>query len=136
MDVRPQITVDLNEYGFDGQITLEPLDFVRRKRLQNNLGRATHFKDLNMDELKSQDLGDIIVYKVMAFMTSAPFKLDSIESFYGFMARLDKNELGSADRLFNRLENEIKTLKEDSPLPQSQDSQENRVSERGCCRTV
>lgn len=122
MDVRPQRIVDLTEYGLDSQIVLEPLDFVRKKQLQNNLGKTAHFSDANMVELKSQDLGDMMVYKVMAYIVKAPFKLNSIESFYKFMERADNVKLGNGDALFDRLNSEIKELTEggNDPLPSSQ----------------
>lgn len=74
-------------------------------------------------EMKSQDLGDLSVYRVMCYITSAPFKYTSIDGFYNFMKRLDSIRLGSANELFAELENTIKELKEDKgPLDGSQAS--------------
>ena len=90
MDVRPQRVIDLKEYKCEGEITLEPLDFRRRRTLQNNIGKSMHFKNGNMDMIEAQDLGDITVYKVMAYIVSAPFGFGQIEGFYKFMDRLDR----------------------------------------------
>ena len=132
MDVRPQRTIELSEYGMDSQIILEPLNFVRKKQLQNNLGRTTHFTDMNTMQLASQDYGDMMVYKAMAYIVKAPFKLNSIESFYNFMDRADRVRLGNGDALFDRINAEIESLSSgnDSPLQSSQEGLENPSSEQ------
>ena len=130
MDVRPQRIVELSEYGATGQITLEPLDFVRRRQLENNIGRTTHVAPQGDGlEMKSQDLGDLSVYRVMAYIVSAPFKFQSLEGFYNFMERLDKMKLGQAEALFKRLKDEINELKKEatSPLDGSQDTAQSKT---------
>lgn len=119
VELRPKREIALEEYGASGVITLEPLDFVRKKQLQNNMGKTLHMKDLmnGSPDLQSQDLGDLSVYRVMAYITSAPFKFDSIDGFYNFMARLDRVRLGNADRLFDALGQACKELREESSSP-------------------
>ena len=133
IDVRPSRTVNLTKYGYqDSQIVLEPLDFFRKKQLQNNLGKTTHVNANSNDfEMKSQDLGDLSVYRVMAYITSAPFKYDSLDGFYNFMKRLDQKRFGSAEELFKELEDAIKSLKEETnPLAESMGSEtQNSVPE-------
>lgn len=117
MDIRPQRIVDLKDYGLEGQIVLEPLDFVRRKKMQNNIGGCVNMNAIEDDVLESNRVGDIMVYRVLAFIVSAPFRYDNIESFYNFMEKLDRRELGSADRLFNELHAKVKELSEESSSP-------------------
>jgi len=117
--INPKVTVDLAKYGAEGQIVLEPLNFRRRKELQNNMGKTTHISSLKDEdiEMKSQDFGDLSVYRVMAYITSAPFRYDTLQGFYNFMDRLDRQRLGSADELFADLETEIKGLKGNNASP-------------------
>lgn len=121
MEARPQRIISLSEYGMDGEVTIEPLDFVRRKRLENNIGKASRFEG---DQIVAKDFGDIAIYNVMAHITSAPFKFESLDGFYKFMERMDKRELGSADRLFERMCAEVRAVesRENSPLEPSTDS--------------
>lgn len=127
-----KIVIELNEYGIDGEITLEPLNFRRRRQFENNIGKAVHYRNGRMDVVESQDLGDLTVYKVMAYITSAPFGYGRIDGFYSFMDRVDQKS-GKAEELFQRLQDEVKKLEEmGSPLDNSQEISEEDTEHRGC----
>ena len=121
MQVRPQIEVDLREFGVEGTITLMPMDFTRKTTLKNNIGKATHYaKKGDKIEVESQDLGDISIYTVMAYITDAPFDFKTLGGFMKFMAKLDRIEVGLADKLFNHLGEKIEEIKKGSASPFAQ----------------
>ena len=127
-----KIVIELSEYGMDGEITLEPLNFRRRRQLENNIGKAVHYRNGRMDVVESQDLGDLTVYKVMAYITSAPFGYGRIDGFYSFMDRVDQ-KCGKAEELFQRLQEEVKNLeKGGSPLEDSQATSDTATEQRDC----
>lgn len=128
MDVRPRIEVDLTEYGMDGTITMMPMGFTQRIALQNNIGKATHYRR-NDDglQIESQDLGDIAVYTVMAYITSAPFDFKTLKGFLSFMERVDRVQMGKSVELFERLNSEVKRIRkgELSPFVESEQAERN-----------
>lgn len=123
IDVKPNRIIDLTEYGLSGEITLEAPGFFKKKQFQNNVGKCTHFKDIEMKEIESQDIGDMMIYRVMQFIVTAPFKFESIDGFYKFMERVDKVKFGNADKLFEAMQKACAELEEDKnrPLEESQE---------------
>lgn len=111
METRPQINVDLSEYGMSGTITMEPLTFRRDMEYRNNIGTAIHYVGSG-EELRvvGQDMGTIKVYSVLAFVTQAPFPV-TLDGFMGFMDRADAIELGLGQRIFDRLTQEAERIK-------------------------
>lgn len=124
MEVRPSITVNLNEYGVEGAIRLEPLTLRREVQMKDNIGRCNHYSG-NGEELRIDriDTGSALVYTVMAYITQGPFKTNDIKSFLGFMDSVDEAG-GSSSELFKRLQKEIGRIKEGqlSPFAQSDTS--------------
>lgn len=123
MTVRPQVEVDLREFGLDGTIVLMPIDFARKTALKNNIGKATHYtKNGDRVEIESQDLGDIAIYSVMAYITDAPFDYKTLGGFMKFMQKLDRIEVGLAEKLFDCLGERIEEIKKGgaSPFAQSE----------------
>ena len=127
MEIRPKTVVNLSEYGMEGTITLEPLTFRREIELKNNIGNCMHYtKVSDGDEVQvdGQNIGDMTVYNILAYITEAPFKIGSKESFMNFMDRCDRTEEGLGRRIFERLQDESKRIKngELSPFVSSEAS--------------
>ena len=132
MDIRPQKTINLKDFGSEGEITLEPLTFRRRKQLQNNIGLCMNVKN---NEVEPTRMGDVMIYKVMAYIVSAPFRYDTIEGFYNFMDKMDRISPDNGERLFSALNDAIKELgqEESSPLDNSQTTSPLSDTERTDC---
>lgn len=106
MDIRGDVTVDLKEFGYDGQIVLGAPTFRRTNALQNALVKLVDMKD-GEPVLQDTPLGDLNILTHLAYVKSAPFYTGfdkGIEPIMEFMDTLDEQEPGSAQRLWDVIE--------------------------------
>lgn len=109
MDIRGDVTIDLREFGYDGQIVLGAPTFRRTNALQNALTKLVGIKD-GEPVLLDTPIGDLNVLTHLAYVKSAPFYTGfdkGIEPFMEFMDKLDENERGSAQRLWKAIEDNV-----------------------------
>lgn len=118
MDIRPSITIDLEEYGMTGQIVMEPLTFRREVELRNNLGSAVHYEGTGTDmTVVGQDLGDMELYGIMAYITKAPFNCRSKEAVLQFFDRADDAKVGNGHAIYDRMKAEAQRIKDGELSP-------------------
>lgn len=109
MDIRGDVTIDLKEFGYDGQIVLGAPTFRRTNVLQNAITKLVGIKD-GEPVLLDTPIGDLNVLTHLAYVKSAPFYTGfdkGIEPFMEFMDKLDENERGSAQRLWKVIEDNV-----------------------------
>lgn len=73
MDMNGRITMDLAEYGAEGQVVLGPLKFSRRNEFENSMSdriRVTAQGKLTMGQVQ---LGDLNILSTLAYVVEAPF---------------------------------------------------------------
>lgn len=117
METRPKIIVDLADYGMTGEIILEPLTCRRSIELKNNLGRTIHYSGSPENpRIDYQDLGDIQVYSLLAYITEAPFPI-KLDSFKNFLDRADAVSFGNGERIMERIQAEVKRIKDGELSP-------------------
>lgn len=125
MDTRPTITIDLSEYGSNGLIVMGPLTFRRDAEMKNNIGKCTHYStDANDLKFTYSDVGDVSIYRVLAYVIRAPFDFHSKSAFLNFMDGIDSTDIGMGQKLFDRMKDAVKDIQEGkvSPFVQSEDS--------------
>lgn len=123
MDARPKITIDLNDYGFDGEIVMEQLTFRRQTELKDAMSRYYKYDRNGTPTNIMAGAGEVLT--VLAFVTKAPFDCKSVDDFLRFTDKLDAIELGKGSELFDRMKSEADAIKrgETSPFVKSDSSQ-------------
>lgn len=101
MDVRPSITIDLNDLGFSEPVIMGPMSFRKRQMLKNYLGSISK-KDENGTDLDLGHSGDIETAVALAYIRSAPFDT-SIDGFLNKCDELDERLPGAGSELFRRI---------------------------------
>lgn len=119
--IRKQITIDLTEYGYKGEIVLEELNAKKHYELKNRLGAClvTDPKTGAVHQLK----GDMDVYTILAYVTRAPFigsNNVSKEDWYKFLDRMPMDMgLKLATRILKEVESFAWYQSQIGPLEQS-----------------
>ena len=106
MDIHGDVTIDLNEFGYDGQIVLGAPTFRRTSALQNAIVKLAGMDD-GKPVLANVPLGDMNLLTNLAYVKSAPFYTGfdkGLEPLMEFMDELDKKEVGSAQKLWDAIE--------------------------------
>ena len=121
MDYKTRITIELSDYGAEGQIVMGPAPWTTIKRFQQ---RATRLVPPGKDGRPDYSKADVVssnILDVLLFVREAPFVAD-LEPFFDFMDKLDAKELGSAERLYAEMEKVAARIfsGEESPLAVSQ----------------
>lgn len=109
MDVRGDVTLDLKEFGYDGQIVLGAPSFRRTNALQNAIVKLVDMKD-GKPVLMDTPIGDLNLLTHVAYMKSAPFYTGfdkGVEPLLEFMDKLDEKEIGSAQRFWDAVEKNV-----------------------------
>jgi len=119
-EIRKQVTIDLNEYGGSGTITLEELSVSRDRAMKNNIGSCT------ITNLKTQEayvkIGDQEIYVRLAYIVKAPFATSpsqlTIDNYMAFMDRLPNGGAKLCVRIDEEIRN-FRAMKESGENPLS-----------------
>ena len=103
VDVKPMTKIDLAEFGMEGEIILSSPSLRKQIMTKNALGNCarTHLVD-GKPVVDETCLGGVDIITTLQYVKSAPFKTD-LNGFLDYCDRMDANELGSAERLYEKL---------------------------------
>ena len=113
IEIRPQVTIDLKEYGGNGIMIMEPRTPRKMREFKNMISVACMEISSKTGAVVSLT-GDMELYSLLSFVTSAPFlgkKGNELEDFTDFLDSIDEKGWGNADRLMSRMAREMQGLK-------------------------
>lgn len=125
MDMKKTITIDLSEYGGEGEVVLRAPTFRRMIEMKNEMGKYAKLTNGNVVTSDSQGYAELIGFLV--YIAKAPFKANC-QSFLAFADKLDEVELGNADRLWNRIVEAVKEIDKGDDRSPFADSPEAEMS--------
>ena len=102
-DIQQMTKIDLTEFGMSGEIILGNPTLRKTVEMKNALGNCTktHIVD-GKPVVDETSLGDVDIIIMMSYVRSAPFKAD-LKGFLNYCDVMDNKEMGSAQRLYDRL---------------------------------
>lgn len=121
MDINGSITMDLAEYGAEGQIVLGPLRFSRRNEFDNSMSDSIRVTPQGKLTVGQVQLGDMDILSNLAYVREAPFYtgLDKgTKPFLDYMDGLDEKGV-DAQRVWTDLKANVGRIinGETHPLP-------------------
>ncbi len=111
MYAKDSITIDMTQFGMEGETIVREPRFSRRRMAENAIGRMAKMKNGTID-MSGVDVGDIQTVNALQYVDSAPFPLDlfKLDGFYAYCDRMDDNERGSAIRFWNALSEAVERI--------------------------
>lgn len=104
------ISIPLGEYGFDGAIDMGKPSFRKINDMKNAISNVTKLRTANGQAVIDRtNIGDIEIIGNLAYVRSAPFPL-TLDGFLDFCDILDYKEIGSAQRLWDKICETVKTI--------------------------
>lgn len=103
MDIQGSVSMDLAEFGIEGNILFAPPSLRRQNELANVLGRVrVGEEDQPMTEI---GLGDMTIIQVLYFIKAAPFStgLKNLEPFLEFCDKVDEIRPGASSDLWDKM---------------------------------
>ena len=119
MDITNRIIIELTEYGLTGEVVMTPPSPRRDAWVKNqSMKHARIDPKTGRPEVGSADIGDIEIIQMLAFVKSAPFAVDKLESYYDYCDKIDEDHPGMSMKLHNALMDSFRKLNagETSPL--------------------
>ena len=110
------LKIDLEEYGMPEKTIEMGLPSFRRKvEYRNEIGRMIRLSSGGTAD--NIPIGDMAILKVLKYVNEAHFKT-TLDGFMSFCDRLDQREVGTADRLFEAMQEAANSLEkgENSPF--------------------
>lgn len=104
MDLRPKVTIALDKYGGEGEITLSSPTFRRSNELSNKIAMLKGIMDKG-----ATPVGSIYTLSIISYVTKAPFAFD-LDEFLDYCDELDMKRVGAASELFAEMEKAVKAL--------------------------
>ena len=125
VDIQQTTKIDMTEYGMVGELVMGNPTLRKTVEMKNALGNCTktHLVDGKpvVDETR---LGDVDIIIMLSYVRTAPFKAD-LNGFLAYCDLMDSRNMGSAQRLFDRMNEIVNEYKEGakSPFVKSQEQE-------------
>lgn len=114
---RPEIKIDLNRYGYDGEVVMSRPSFRKLRDLRNAItSKAKYVKEDGEVTLQNIPQGDVEILGVLVYVQSGPFRFD-VESFLKFCDKIDAVQIGNANRLFDEMNSAAEELDKEAASP-------------------
>ena len=110
------ITIELADYGMDGQIIMRQPSLRKQNEFKNTMGKYMKFTQGSAPQMSDNvPLGDLEIAMLMQYIYQAPFRT-TIEGFLSFTDDMDP---AMAKELMARLNDALKEIDESSPFVSS-----------------
>ena len=109
-------SIDLAEFGGEGEVVVGPQTFSMKTLTKNELGKRAKIRVVDGEQiLEYQDVGDVEIIKTLAFVRAAPFPR-TVKGFLGYCDKLDEKEIGNGEKLFQAIVDAVVEITE-APSP-------------------